>query len=129
MIAIKRIAKLEDGVFGVICHAGIPFAVSLERSFANLEPVIPVGTYECRPRHYNRGGYPTFEITGVAGHSLLLFHKANWETDLEGCVGVAESFAVLNGRPAIAQSGAGFSEFMVRVGGMPTFACVFEECY
>ncbi len=127
LITVKRVAKLDEGVFGVLLHLGVPFAVTLERSFG-LEPIIPAGTYDCQARRYNRGGYDTFEITSVAGHSLLLFHKANWETDLEGCVGVGESFAVLAGKLAIAQSGDGFAEFMRKVGHLPNFPATFEDC-
>lgn len=128
LLTVKRIAKLEEGVFGAMLYLGVPFAVTLERSFANFEPIIPAGVYTCLPRRYNRGGYQTFEITGVAGHSLLLFHKANWETDLEGCVGIGEGFAKLDNRLAIAQSGQGFAEFMAKVGDLPTFQCEFEDC-
>lgn len=129
MITVRRVALLEEGCFGVLLYLGVPFAVSIERTFDDGNPIIPAGTYNCTARRYNRGGYETFEITGVAGHSLLLFHKANWETDLEGCVGVGESFAVLNGKLAIAQSGEGFAEFMRKVGDMPSFPATFEDCF
>ena len=128
MITVMRVAKLDEGVFGVILHLGIPFAVTLEKSFDNNEPIIPAGTYDCVSRKYNKGGYMTFEIVGVDGHSLLLFHKANWETDLAGCVGIGESYAKLNGKLAIAQSGDGFGEFMRKVGHLPSFKTTFEDC-
>ena len=127
LVKVKRVALLEEGCFGVILHLGVPFAVTLERTFG-LDTVIPAGVYDCVARRYNRGGYETFEITGVIGHSLLLFHKGNWETDLQGCVAIGESFAVLDGRLAIAQSGDGFAEFMRKVGDLPTFKVEFEDC-
>jgi hypothetical protein len=127
LITVKRVAKLEEGVFGTILHLGVPFAVTLERSYG-LDPKIPAGTYTCVATKFNRGGYRTFEVMGVIGHSRLLFHKANWETDLEGCVGIGEGFAVLDGRLAIAQSGAAFGEFMEKVGHLPSFTVKFEDC-
>lgn len=128
LITVKRVAKLDEGVFGAILHLGVPFAVTLEHSFLDNQPIIPAGRYLCKARRYNRGGYETFEITGVDGHSLLLFHKANWETDLEGCVGIGEGFAMLDGRLAISQSGQGFGEFMQKVGHLPSFQVKFEDC-
>ena len=128
LIVVKRVAILEDGAFGVMLFLGTPFAVTLERTFDDGLPVIPAGRYVCKPRRYNRGGYQTFEITGVDGHSLLLFHKANWETDLEGCVGIGESFEVLNGRLGIAQSSKGFSDFMDKAGDLPSFSVEFVDC-
>lgn len=127
LITVKRVAKLDEGVFGAILHLGVPFAVTLERSYG-LDPKIPAGIYTCVATRYHRGGYPTFEVTGIDGHSRLLFHKANWETDLEGCVGIGEGFAVLDGRLAIAQSGAGFGEFMQKVGHLPSFQAEFLDC-
>lgn len=128
LIVVKRVAILEEGAFGVMLFLGTPFAVTLERTFDDGLPIIPAGRYTCKSRRYIRGDYPTFEITGVAGHSLLLFHKANWETDLEGCVGVGESFEVLDGRLGIAQSGKGFTEFMAKVGDLPSFSAEFVDC-
>ncbi len=128
LITVKRVAKLDEGVFGAILHLGVPFAVTLEHSFLDNQPIIPAGVYTCVATQYHRGGYPTFEITGVDGHSRLLFHKANWETDLEGCVGIGEGFAMLDGHLAIAQSGQGFGEFMQKVGHLPSFQVKFEDC-
>lgn len=128
LITVKRVAKLDEGVFGAILHLGVPFAVTLERSFAGNQPLIPPGIYDCMATRYNRGGYPTFEIVGIVGHSRLLFHKANWETELEGCVAIGEGFAVLDGRLAISQSGQGFGEFMQKVSHLPGFKVKFEDC-
>ena len=128
LITVKRVAKLDEGVFGAILHLGVPFAVTLEHSFLDNQPIIPAGVYTCVASRYIRGGYRTFEIVGVVGHSRLLFHKANWETDLEGCVGIGEGFAVLEGRLAIAQSGQGFAEFWEKVGHLPSFQVEFVDC-
>jgi hypothetical protein len=129
LITVKRIARHAEGVFGAMLHLDVPFAVTLERSDGpDNAPVIPAGVYQCVKTTYYKGGYPTFEIVGVDGHARLLFHKANKESDLRGCVGIGESFAKLDGRLAIAQSGAGFAEFMERVGDLPGFQVRFEDC-
>lgn len=128
LITVKRIAKLDEGVFGVMLFLGVPFCVTLEHSYLDNEPVIPLGVYQCVATRFIKGDYATFEITGVEGHSRLLFHKANWETDLNGCVGLGESFTKLDGRLAIAQSGDAFAEFMAKVGHMASFPVEFLEC-
>lgn len=56
---------------------------------------IPTGEYICRRAMYNKGGYETFEVTGVPNRSKILFHRANTEEDVEGCIGIASYFGVL----------------------------------
>lgn len=111
---LKRIAVRREGAFGVLLNNGIPFCLTLERTYdvpAGNFVKIPPGTYKCTRSWYNRGGYATFEIH-VPGHSRILFHRANLEGDLDGCIGLGEQFGVLNGQPAILQSGEAFNEFM-----------------
>lgn len=129
LITVKRVAHLDEGVFGAILHLGVPFGVTLEHSFADNQPIIPAGVYQCVATKYHKGGYPTFEITGIAGHSRLLFHKGNVESDLQGCVAIGEAFSTLDGKLSIAQSGAGFGEFMQKVGHLPGFQVKFEDCH
>ena len=68
------------------------------------------------PSQFIRGGYDTFEITGIEGHSRLLFHRGNIEAHTEGCVLVALKFGLLGGVPAVLESMGGFQEFMRRFG-------------
>jgi len=121
-LRLQRVAKHDKGVFGVlVSFLGLPFAVTVERTLDGVEPVIPAGVYECKKRRYNKGGYDTFEIAGVVGHDLLLFHKGNKETDSLGCVIVGEKFEYLDGEPAVLESGHGFDEFWKLYGDRDTF--------
>ena len=62
--------------------------------FSTLEPPwlenkpnrsrIPAGTYKIKPRRYNKGGYDSFEIVGVPGRSLILFHAGNVPRNTRG---------------------------------------------
>lgn len=106
-VYVLRHTKGVYGAFGVMFNDdGIPFAVTLE----NEETLIPAGIHKCTRDFYYAGGYPTFEIQ-IKGRDRLLFHKLNWNHQSKGCVGIAESYEILNGIPAISQSGKGFQEF------------------
>lgn len=128
--SIVIVATLPSGRYGVFRHDGIPFAVTLERTFEDpaapngQRVVVPVAVSKCIPTFYMKGNYPTFEIL-VAGHDRVLFHILNVETQSEACIGVGESFvefdeAKLKG-PGIAQSAPGFAEFMRKARGLASF--------
>ncbi len=76
---------------------------------------------------FNRGGYWTYEVTGVEGHDNLLFHKGNTEADSEGCVLVAEAYDPIGGIPGISSSANGFGEFMARCGEVPEFDLLVSD--
>jgi hypothetical protein len=120
LIVVKRVAILEEGAFGVMLMLGTPFAVTLERTFDDGQPVIPAGRYVCKRSYFYGGGYETYEIS-VPGHSRVLFHKGNTEVDSAGCILIAESFGVLGGEAGILDSRGGFSEFVSRVNGVGEF--------
>jgi hypothetical protein len=82
---------------------------------------IPQGTYHCERTRYHRGGYDTFEIAGVPGHSRLLFHAGNVEADSEGCVLLGQRFGFSRGSPGVLQSRMAFAEFMSVMGFRPNF--------
>jgi hypothetical protein len=94
---------------------GQPFAVTLEHTFADGKSLLSPGVYDCHRDKYHKGGYDTFEIE-VQGHDRILFHKANLETQLAGCVAIGEKFEDFNGVPGIAESGIGFNQFWAKYG-------------
>lgn len=120
-VDLVRVAIRPEGAFGVLKENGLPFAVSLERTFARLRVVIPEGRHLCRRSFFNRGGYWTFEITGIDGHQLIKFHRGNWETDSTACVLVGRRFGTPRGKPGILESKAGFSDFMQEIGERERF--------
>ena len=123
-LEIKTVAIRDDGCFSTLLWNGRPFAVSVERTFDNGRPILYNGLFTAkRGMHQLSHGAPfeTFEILGVTGHTGILFHKGNWETDSEGCVLVGESYAVLSGRTAVADSKGGFSELMELTQGLDEF--------
>jgi len=126
MLEIKRVSVVDAGAFGVMMLDGIPFAVTLERTYDNNAVKLRCGVYYCYKTAYYRGGYPTYEIS-VPGHDRILFHKANVETELDGCIAIGEQFGILNGKPAILQSGVGFNEFMRKMENKESFDVLITE--
>lgn len=95
--------SLQDDSGNVIC-------VTLEHSY-DCVPKVPNGTYKCiRSIHALHDGvkFETFEITGVAGHSGILFHIGNYNGDSSGCVLLGKT---VNG-DAITNSKVTFNKFM-----------------
>lgn len=140
LFTLKRVARREDGCFGVLLHHapgtfeldGAPFAVTVERTFENSRVVIPSGVARCTRTTYWKGGYPTYEIH-VPGHTRLLFHKGNMESQSLGCVLVAKSFGEIgmaHGAPVngVIDSAGGFADLMRRSGNVDEFALLIVEC-
>jgi hypothetical protein len=119
---LVRVAVHEDGAFGVLLEDGLPFALTLERTYdesGRIQRVkIPRGTWLCRSSYYHGGGYDTYEVH-VPGYRRLLFHKGNVEGDSEGCILLGRRAGKLNGQPAVLESRLAFDEFMRRTTGRP----------
>lgn len=126
LFALIRVAVRPEGAFGVLLHAGIPVATTCERTYqvpdtASQLVKIPPGRHRCRKTYYIRGEHETYEVI-VPGHTRLLFHRGNAETDSEGCVLVGVGFGRVAGAPAVVGSAAGFAEFMRLAGGRQEFS-------
>lgn len=112
---IKRVWVGDKGCFGVIfCDRQPPFALTLERTFdPDDRVVVPYGISKCTFDFYHKGGYPTYEIQFPDGsHDRVLFHKGNKEHHSRGCILIGEYFHDFGDLSGIANSKAGFNEFM-----------------
>jgi hypothetical protein len=95
---------------------GTQLAVTLEHAYENdgeYYPKIPSGSYSCQRGMHQLAGmaqpFETFEITGVIGHTNILFHAGNYNKDSEGCVLLGTTLGIdmiLNSREA-------FQNFMI----------------
>ena len=121
-----------DGIFGDFTFAGDdhPFMVTLQHAYQQTDtgawmPKVQPGTYTCvRGIHALHNGIPfeTFEITGVAGHSGILFHPGNFNADSEGCVLCGQTqLTQANGEDMITGSVVEFHAFMARLAGVDSF--------
>lgn len=126
MNELRRPAFRDDGIFGELWFDGdtYPFSVTLEHSY-NGQPKLPAGIYRCvRGQHALHNGVPfeTFEITGVAGHSAILFHAGNYNRDSEGCVLLGREIVnAPDGSEMITGSRLEFHQFMARLEGIDEF--------
>lgn len=114
-----RVEVRDEGAFGVLKHDGLPFAVTLERTFGQDDRVlIPPGDYVCRLTVFHGGGYETYEIP-VRGHDHVKVHIGNLEEDSTGCVLVGLRFGPVKGSWGVLFSRLGFLEFMKRAARRP----------
>jgi hypothetical protein len=127
------VSVVDPGAFGVMMGEDrIPFALTLERTYlveGKQVTKLPTGArLLCIKDFYIKGGYPTFEIQ-LEGHDRILFHEANKEMQLDGCIAVGEEFGVMDGAPAILHcgNGGGFDEFMKKYGNLDQFYLIIEE--
>ena len=132
-VTIKRTDISEQGAFSeVYDDLARQIAVGLERAFHATKtvareivdiwaPKIPEGAYECvRGKHRLDGmleDFETFEITGVDGHTGLLFHWGNWTKDSDGCV----LLGTTRSKDMIMESRQAFNRFMALQAGVDKF--------
>ena len=118
-----RVSDTGEATFGVLLSAGVPFAVTLERAWADNrkgESCIPKGTYTCKRVNSPKFG-DTFEVTDVTGRTHILFHKGNLSDDTHGCILVGEQFNPVSGGDGITASKEGFAEFKERTRSVNAF--------
>lgn len=136
VITLKRICSTDAGTFGVMIMEEIipfPFCLSLElpwRDNKTDESCIPTGEYICKRIQSPHFG-EVFQVQNVPNRTDILIHKANWTTDLLGCIGIGEQFEETinptNGKvcTSIMASNNAFLEFMnVRLAGEQEFKLV-----
>ena len=129
-LILQRVACRADGILSQCTDAaGTQVMVTLEHAFEDdaggYQPKIPPGTYTCvRGPHRLNGmtqSFVTFEVTGVAGHSGLLFHWGNWNEDSDGCILTGEAFANSASGEMVTNSRETFARFMALQDGVDNF--------
>jgi len=129
-LELVRIGTYPVGAFGVLVWQRKPTGlVTLEPTYPldELHPEgpqfvkIPAGRYRCVRTVYFRGNYDTYEVTGVLGHSRLLFHAGNVERDTEGCILVGQRIGLVDDVLGVLNSRLGFAELMQLLDGREAF--------
>lgn len=120
-----------QGIFGDLkSDDGKLSLFTLEHAYAvpsgtDWVPKLPEGLYTCRRGQHNLKGrverglppFDTFEITGVPGHTDILFHVGNFNGDSEGCVLVG----MQAGEGEVTGSREAFQKFMDAQIGVDSF--------
>jgi len=118
-----------DGILGqLVMESGSTYSFlthAYQNEDGSYSPVTPPGEYSCvRGTHQllHSGPFTTFEVTGVTGHTGVLFHVGNYNRDSEGCflLGDAESGDM------VTDSRDAFTKFMAELEGVDTFTLVVK---
>ena len=87
----------------------------------------PEGLHPCVKDYYHRGDYPTFEII-VEDRDRLLFHAANYASELEGCIAPGKDRGETeDGKLAVWNSKKAFNEFWDLVQDEDNFLLMIED--
>lgn len=131
-VRIVRLEQTKDGALGSMVLLGELFCTTLEPDSGDaVKNQIPAGVYLCRRFHGSR--WPnTFEIL-VPGHSAVLFHAGNTESDSQMCVLLGQYPGKLNfgGRHAraVLNSGVTFKRFLEILKDQEEFTAEFVNMF
>lgn len=113
----------DDGIFGSLKdESNNEIAVTLQHAYdsglgdGTYVPKVSPGTYICvkgshRLEHMLTH-FTTFEITGVKGHTNILFHVGNYNRDSDGCVLLGEYTMDSGKERIVTHSRVTFDRFM-----------------
>lgn len=131
-LILKNTVYSDQGIFGTLNNEdGSEICKTLQHAYdsglgtGSYVPKLPPGTYQCvRGEHQLLHGLPfeTFEITGVPGHTGVLFHIGNYNADSEGCVLLGSTISPDDQNPTMIQNSAvAFEAFMRLLAGIDSF--------
>lgn len=113
-LTLTRNEFSEEGIFGMLVDEAHTILLNtLEHSFDST-PKVPHGTYVCvRGVHKlaDLVSFTTYEVTGVSGHTGILFHIGNYNHDSDGCI----LLGLLRHGNMIMSSAVAFEEFLKAV--------------
>ena len=121
---LRREIEKGDAVWGRLYDddAGVSFW-----TIENAAKLIPEGMHPCVKDYYHRGDYPTFEII-VENRDRLLFHAANYASELEGCIAPGKSRGETeDGRLAVWNSKDAFNQFWDIVKDEKSFLLMIKD--
>ena len=95
-LTLTHTAYTPNGVFGVLTsEGGLKLADTLEHAYNEQnslpdQPKLPLGEYTCLRGMHSLHSHPetfsAYEVTGVPGHTGILFHIGNYNNDSDGCI-------------------------------------------
>ena len=121
---LRRELEKGDAVWGRLYDddTGVSFW-----TIENAAKLIPEGIHPCVKDYYHRGDYPTFEII-VENRDRLLFHAANYASELEGCMAPGKGRGETeDGRLAVWNSKDAFNQFWDIVKDEKSFLLMIKD--
>jgi hypothetical protein len=126
----------QDGIFSVMTDiiGNNPFQ-TLEHAYQQFDntyaPKIPKGAYTCirgqHQLHSMTQPFTTFEVTNVPGHTNILLHVGNYNSDSDGCILLGLDVAdTANWQKMITSSKEAFTKFMELQQGLDSFLLTVE---
>jgi Family of unknown function (DUF5675) len=132
-VILKRNRYREDGIFGVLLDdQGEGLFVTLEHAYFddnfNYSPKLPEGSYICILGDHKLEGmtetFKAFEVTNVPGHTGILFHVGNYNSDSNGCILLGMNVNKATAGWAIESSRIAFEKFMKLQDGVTQFTLI-----
>lgn len=127
-LKLVRIEESDAGIFSEVRDVKTNKVLWLTAEHSYLgKPKLYDGVFTCvRGMHRLEGmtqDFETFEITGVTGHTDILWHVGNWpQIDSAGCLLMGEGKAPSSKGPMVTASKQAFAEFMSKQVGVQTFS-------
>lgn len=137
-LVLTRKQRRPDGIFSELRdEEGNLVAQCLEHAYpsafpegSGYEPKVPNGSFQCQRGMHRlegmRGPFVTFEVTGVPGHSNILFHCGNYQCDSMGCVLLGQAVEACGPRQMITNSRTTFAQFMELQRGLDQFTLTVQ---
>ena len=128
---LMRTKYSAEGVFGELSgDTGEFVCYTLEHAYpqpdGSYAPKLNSGDHTCvrgqHRLHNMTEDFTTFEITEVPGHSNILFHWGNYNSDSEGCVLLGTGLAP----NMLTESREAFKRFMDNLDGVDTFTLTVQ---
>jgi hypothetical protein len=131
-LILSRQTVDTNGIFGTLLMLdGTAVCETLEHNFDGCA-ALPLGVYPCvrgwHRLHPEQEVFETFEVTGVPGHTGILFHCGNQNADSRGCVLLGTWTHHDHGSPdAIEGSRDAFARFMGYQTAVDHFTLTVQE--
>jgi hypothetical protein len=130
---LLRTDYLATGIFGLLLSENTAYSwYTLEHAYddgqGGFKPKVPGGVYTCQRGSHQLLGmafpFETFEITNVPGHTNILFHVGNTNSDSAGCVllGAARQADI-----GILESRVAFQMFLDTLEGVASFDLTIDD--
>ncbi len=129
-LKLNRREYRKDGILSELCKGAKIIAHTLEHSYDSV-PKLQPGVYKCvRGIHklHDNKPFETFEVTGVPGHTGLLFHVGNWaQTDSDGCILLGDAVVMSKKGTMVTNSKVTFADFMALQAGVNEFTLTVND--